>query len=425
MSQNSILLLIQSFDTAAIQAWASKSKLQVYAFPAGDKWTALALKDGLVNAQKRAQSLSLALKTIVIDFKFFLDYYLELNVYDLGHKMVYYYREMGEASQKADSYEQLKPYAINPGQIDLIQAGMAHHELLLILKKAFAWRDIEQFEYDFFAQADQETLERCEAQQLSGKKPIQVSKIIICECGEELQRRGYVQDTVKSELHGKYHNLYFRKSIGGFRYYISFHFDNESLAVGYSYPSDQPPEQYFKKRDAGLNEKFLFKSEKALKGQLKLVLENILVKGIPFLESQIHESFDMNEALEQSADLHYRRKGFSIRRGNLKEWMSLGAEFIYEKNQYKILYRLEANRTFLNVYLSDQKEEKFMICVLQEMMEEELLPFAFHDYRDLELEAYYLDFRNKVQFMSRLESTYRFAELALDYLDMKPRSNLI
>lgn len=423
VSQNSVLLLIQSFDTAAIQAWASKSKLQVYAFPAGGKWTALALKNGLYSSPKRAQSLSLALNAVVIDFKFFADYYMELSVFDHGEQIAYDHREMGEAEgnkTKISSYERLKPYAENPGEIDLIQAETEHYEVLAILKRAFAWRDIEQFEYDFFAQSDPETLERYEAQQLSGKKPISVSKIIVDVCGEELRIQGYVEDPEKSERHGKYHNLYFKKMIGEFMYYVSFHFGEGELKVGYHYPSDLPPEEYFKQEAAGLKETYVYKSEKALKQQLKLALEKILAIGIPYLEAQIHESFDLNEALEQSADPYYESIGFSVRRETLAQWMSQGAEFGYENNKFRIIYKMESNRTCLNIYLTHQEERSYLISVLSEMMENGLLPFKFKNYRALEVEAYFLAFRNKAEFISRLEGTYPYIELALNYLQKNP-----
>ncbi|WP_217596694.1 hypothetical protein [Cohnella sp. GbtcB17] len=421
MSQNSGLILVYSAALPSIKNWILESKLQAYVFPANGEWNAIALKNGLTISSKRAQSLSQSLDAIATDIKYYEDYQLELCVFKSGKRIAQYIWQLDEDRSnhtKKMHLDVLKSFASYPEAIDQIEPTMDHTKALKFLKQAFDWcNSLEFLEYNFFVHADKKTLLGYKAELVSNKQPIIVSNIIRNICESALKLSGYIEDPDTSDKHGAESNLYFKKEYDAFFYFISFHYGERDFQIGYGYPTSQHPEEVFKQANAGLKETYVYKSEKELVAQLKRALHMILEKGIPFLESQRYEVFDINEALKESADLYYKENGFIRKQVDLNHWASVGAEFSYTKQQLQIIYKIEANRCMLNIDLDHNGVSTSLSGVLGEMLEKGALSDYFKSFRDMKLKCYFLSFHNKRQFVARLEDTFRYIEIAQNYLE--------
>ncbi|MEK0317261.1 hypothetical protein [Cohnella sp. 56] len=425
MSQSSGLILVHSATFPSIKNWILESKLQAFVFPANEEWYALALKNGLTISSKRAQRLSESLDAVAIDIKYYEDYQLELCVFITGKKIARYIWQVDENQSnrtKSIDLDVLKSYALYPEAIDHIEPTMAHTEVLKVLKQAFDWGDsLELFEFNFFIHADEKTLLGYKAELVSNKQPIRVSNIIRNVCASALELSGFIEDPDTSAQHGANNNLYFKRKYDAFYYFIAFHYGERDFQVGYKYPTSQHPEEYFKQVNAGLKDSYVYNSEKKLVTQLKLALPIILEKGISFLESQRYDVFNINETLEESADLYYKETGFSREPVDLTNWASTGAEFSYTKQHLQIIYKLEANRCMLNIVLDHNGVRKNLSGVLDEMLGQGELSDYFHNFSDMKLKCYFLSFHNKKQFVARLEDTYQYIEIAQNYLVRQDR----
>lgn len=351
MSEMTTAILIHRQDLTELETWIRSKKKQAYLLPVTSEWTGLLIEKDLQTADKWAGKVSAGLNKPVLFFGNYDEFGWKADFWENGERQALLdltFERPRRAKVEIEENANWSRYAAQPRVLEslierLTAEGKAKMDPDLVerFKEAFGLESLSFLSYDYVDSDSPESWEERGIREVSSTKRPRMKRVIREFFEEPLSERGYTWVPESGGTDYMVNQYAFQKNMGSYAYRIRIeNWEKNKIQLSYTVPYFPPTVELYL-RDNGYYEEFTFDGDTELKKVLQNVLEAILKKGIPWLESeeQRMEDFDLQEVYREVLDPIMAVRGFE-RRVDPNSNLNPAFDFVYSdlEGKWRILF---------------------------------------------------------------------------------------
>ncbi|MGF7048657.1 hypothetical protein J2T13_003165 [Paenibacillus sp. DS2015] len=367
MSELTTAILVHNLELSILEQWVRKKKKEAFLTQVNQEWIGLFIENDLRAANKWAGKVSAELKKKVLFFG---------NYDEWGWRADFW--EDGVLKVHIDiPFEQPKKMKLEPLQTEAWLPFAANRESLILLhsllktnpldpngdnhfKQAFALENLTFMSFDYIKMLGDNKLQEQGIIRVNGNKAKwRVNEVILEVLKEPLEKHGYtlLPASKGADLEK---DVTFHKVIDSYRYMIRIdkveNIISKEIRLFY-YPPYYIWDIQVWMQEHGYKLEFSYDNESELRTSLLEMLQHVLTKGIPWLESLRIEKFNLQEVYRNVLNPFMNKHGFYLREeGETADKEQ--QEFIYQTadQKWRILFQHQKNRPKVHTYMKRYNE---------------------------------------------------------------------
>jgi hypothetical protein len=302
MSEFTTAILIHDQHLEELQNWVKKKKKNAYILPLTEDWIGLFIENDLHVGEKWAGTVS---------------------------------------TEMLNSPRRFDPEGVN------------------LLKKAFGLERLTFLSYDYLYSYSEESLVEEGVIKVSSQKRPVLKQVILEIFKEPLEERGY-QLIPESGGRNMQHQYIFFKYIGSYRYQIHVeNWEKNKLNLNYYPPYKlRSTEKWLNAND--YCPEFTYSNELQMRNVLLKMLQHVMTKGLPWLEEQEVEEFNLSEAFRELLDPIMEQRGF-YRKNIWEEFNGELWNLVYSAQDEKWRILFSRNKGFLAINVRVRRFNKEVV----------------------------------------------------------------
>ncbi len=366
----------------AIDEAVKAEKLEGYAFPVNSQWTAVVLKNDIMEGEQMSQQLSQRLAAYVFYFCNAEDHGWGYTLFSQGQKAADLYIDY-ETQEELGAYQEtnlplLEQICLNQESLTQLAEYFTQYqekpELLFegvrYFKEAFGLHKIEWISYEYLKGKIIKQLEAIPVG-IKSKSP-NVKSIVKKTIEKQLNELGYFYD--KAESRSSY--FYYLKEVNGFKMGLSIEkerylYNNygqfaNKIDARLCHPVKQEKTLYYlyhrndEKKLKEYEKEYTYSNEEELKKIMAEIMKQFKTVGIPWLEEVTYEAFEPLEIYTDLVD-HFLA-GYGYQRTSTSENILVGGKVVYEnvEKNSRLIFSHFTHLRRLNLYL--YYNDKYISC---------------------------------------------------------------
>jgi hypothetical protein len=355
VSELSYVILVHKGELSKIQNQIKRRKIKAFIFPLED-WACIALKVPMELNIEISKQLSYLLNTRVCSYLYSEDYFFEYAFFEDGvERAILNVRFDALSNLDKANFQYIKEIAEYPQFIDELFACINTQQAFLsahLFQKAFKWEeDLGGASYESIREYTNLNPNDSRFISIPPKEKPKHVEYILDIFGKALIPQGFTY--APDYMTYSDTEYVFTKTMNGFLYGIKLQKmdTRKGYGIEYIFPSICNTE-HAAYHERGLLFMIEYKSDKELKEQLLSLTQDVITKGLKFLQAKEINVFDVNTVYCKVLDPFFEAYGFH------KEFISpsllYGGEVIYENNGKRVTYKQPQDKTTIYIEIQDK-----------------------------------------------------------------------
>ncbi|NJJ40421.1 hypothetical protein [Paenibacillus apii] len=367
MSELTTAILVHNLERSILEQWVRKKKKDAYLTQVNRDWIALFIENDLRAANKWAGKVSAELKTEVLFFGNYDEWGWRADFWDDGALKVHIdipFEKPKKMMLEPLQTEAWVPFATNRESINLLHSLLKSNPLdpegVDHFKQAFALETLTFMSFDYINMLDDSMLKEKGIIRVNGNQTKwRVNEVILEVLKEPLEKHGFTL-LRKAEGGDSENRIVFYKVIDSYRYRITFNKDEDIITKKirlFYHPPYYIWDVQVWMQEHGYQPVFSYGNESELRTSLLDMLQHVLTKGIPWLESQRIEKVNVQEVYRNVLNPFMNDHGFYLREEG-KTADKEQKEFIYQTadQKWRILFQHQKHYPQVHIYMKRYNE---------------------------------------------------------------------
>lgn len=369
MSELTTAILVHNLELSVLNQWICKKKKDAYLTQINPNWVALFIENDLRSADKWAGKAAVELKTEVLFFGNYDEWGWRADFWEDGVLKIHIdvpFHKPKKIKLEPLHMEAWIPFAVNREPLDLLNALLQSTPLnpegVDYLTQAFALESLTFLSFDNLSMLDDSLLEEKGIHAVQGNtKKLRINEIILDVIREPLEQLGYI---LLPAVEGGYSEtgVIFYKMIDSYRYLINLSRSEDILSKRiqlYYIPPYYTHDTHVWMDENGYEPIYKYGNESELRASLQDILQHIITKGIPWLESQRIDPINVEEVYNSILSPYMNEHGFYLREEEKSADSDIDKkEFIYQTpdQKWRILFQHKKNYPEVYIYMKRYDE---------------------------------------------------------------------
>lgn len=367
MSELTTAILVHNLELSILEKWVRKKKKEAFLTQVNQKWIGLFIENDLRAANKWAGKVSAELKKEVLFFGNYDEWGWRADFWEDGVLKIHIdipFEQPKKLKLEPLQTEAWLPFAANLESLNLLHSLLKTNPLDPNgdnhFKQAFALENLTFISFDYINMLDDNKLEEQGIIRVNGKKvKWRVNEVILEVLKEPLEEHGYslLPEAEGGDLENR---IVFYKLIDSYRYRIIFKkledIISKKIWLFYSPPYNTWDIQIWM-QEHGYQPDFSYTNESELQTSLQDILQHVITKGIPWLESQRIEKINVQEVYRNVLNPFMNNHGFYLREEGEKADNDQ-KEFLYQTTdqKWRILFQHQMVYPKTHIYMKRYNE---------------------------------------------------------------------
>lgn len=367
MSELTTAILVHNLELSVLNQWICKKKKDAYLTQINPNWVALFIENDLRSADKWAGKAAVELKTEVLFFGNYDEWGWRADFWEDGVLKIHIdvpFHKPKKIKLEPLHTEAWIPFAVNRKPLDrlhaLLQSNPLDPEGVDYFKRAFSLESLTFLSFDYIKTFGDNTLKENGFIRAKGNNAKwRVNEIILDVLTEPLAKRGY-NLLPATEGGGREKDITFYKTIDSYRYMIRVDKDEDIISKKLRllyYPPYYIWDVQVWMQENGYQQDYSYSKKDEIQSSLRMVLDHVLTKGIPWLESQRIENINVEEVYRNVLCPFMNDHGFYLRDEDDKVGREK-QEFVFQTSdqKWRILFQHQKYYPQVHIYMKRYNE---------------------------------------------------------------------